>query len=487
MLTLVGTLVVFLLIGPLVLIAIAGVLLLAAAFVGDGSQRTRATVRCPVTGNRVTADFLVPVGDTHPSEVISCSAYSPPRRVACKKACRDVTEVRWGARFGMFPRWALTANGPVTCDSAAGGAGGRSRRGSGQMKATALPTALLAILLAGGAPARGADDLLQRAQAAFKPIPATPPALPGNPANPAKVELGKMLFFEPRLSSSGLLACSTCHNLGLGGVDLEETSIGHGWQKGPRNAPTVLNAVFNVAQFWDGRAANLKEQAKGPVQATVEMNSNPERLVRTLESLPEYVARFGQAFPGEPDPVTFENTAKAIEVFEATLLTPDSRFDRYLGGDRAALVAAEQKGLQIFMEKGCVGCHFGVAAGGAAYFPFGIVERPGADILPPEDKGRFAVTRTVTDEYVFKAPSLRNVALTPPYFHSGRVWSLKQAVGIMGAAQLGIGLNEEETEAVVAFLGALTGAQPRVEYPILPPSTEATPRPWTAPTPIKGP
>jgi cytochrome c peroxidase len=291
------------------------------------------------------------------------------------------------------------------------------------------------------------------------------------------VELGKMLYFEPRLSASWLISCNTCHNLGLGGVDLMETSIGHGWQKGPRNAPTVLNAVFNLAQFWDGRAEDLEEQAKGPVQAGVEMNNTPARAVQTLASIPEYVSRFQEAFPGESDPVTFDNMAKAIEAFEATLLTPNSPFDRFMGGEASALTEAERAGFTHFTTKGCTSCHSGVNVGGTGYFPFGLVERPGADILPPEDRGRYAVTQTADDEYVFKSPSLRNITLTPPYFHSGRVWDLTQAVRIMGVAQLGAELTEDEVTAIEAYLGSLTGDQPVVEFPVLPPHTPDTPLP----------
>lgn len=321
------------------------------------------------------------------------------------------------------------------------------------------------------------DALVQRAQAVFAAIPEEAPVLEGNPASEAKVELGKMLYFEPRLSSSWLISCNTCHNLGLGGVDLMETSIGHGWQKGPRNAPTVLNAVFNVAQFWDGRAADLMEQAQGPVQAGVEMNNTPERAVQTLKSIPEYVQRFSDAFPGEADAVTFENMARAIEVFEATLLTPHSPLDRFLAGDAGAMTDAQREGLTLFMDRGCTSCHNGINIGGGGYFPFGLVERPNADILPPDDKGRFAVTRTADDEYVFRSPTLRNIELTAPYFHSGVVWDLGQAVEVMGTAQLGTELSQEEIGAMVAYLQALTGEQPQVDYPVLPPHTPETPAP----------
>jgi cytochrome c peroxidase len=321
------------------------------------------------------------------------------------------------------------------------------------------------------------EDLQKKAQALFKPIPDSAPELKGNPVTQEKVLLGTMLYLDPRLSASNLISCNTCHNLGTAGVDLQETSTGHGWQKGPRNAPTVLNAVFNIAQFWDGRAKDLEEQAKGPIQATVEMGNNPKRLVETLDSMPGYKDLFEKSFPEENTPVNLDNTVKAIEAFEATLLTPNSRFDKFLKGDATALNEKEKRGLKLFMDKGCAGCHNGINVGGGAYFPFGVVEKPGADILPPEDKGRFMVTKTAKDEYVFKVPTLRNIDLTPPYFHSGRVWSLRQAVGIMGSAQLGIELTDDDIDSITAFLFTLTGDQPRVEYPVLPPNTDKTPRP----------
>jgi cytochrome c peroxidase len=346
------------------------------------------------------------------------------------------------------------------------------------MKTRLLILPFVALVVAGTGGTRGQEDeLLRRARAVFKSIPAAPPQLAGAPLRAEAVELGKMLYFEPRLSASWLISCNTCHNMGLAGVDLQETSIGHGWQRGPRNAPTVLNAVFNVAQFWDGRAADLMEQAKGPVQAAVEMANTPERTVQTLKSMPEYVERFRAAFPGEADPVSFDNMARAIEAFEATLITPGSPFDRYLEGENSALGSEEKAGLKLFMDRGCIACHSGLNVGGTGYFPFGLVEKPGADILPRSDKGRFEVTGTASDEYVFKAPSLRNVALTAPYFHSGRVWDLEQAVAIMGSAQLGARLGPEDTRVIAAFLRTLTGKQPEVGYPVLPPHTAATPLP----------
>lgn len=292
-----------------------------------------------------------------------------------------------------------------------------------------------------------------------------------------KITLGTMLFFDPRLSASGLISCNTCHNLGTGGDDNLPVSIGHGWQKGPRNSPTVLNAVYNSAQFWDGRAEDLKAQAKGPVQAGVEMANTPDAVVATLKSMPEYIERFTRSFPGEADPVTFDNMAKAIEAFEATLVTPGAPFDTWLEGNDNALTADEKLGLDLYISKGCTACHTGVNLGGQAYFPFGLIKRPGADILPPEDKGRFQVTKTASDEYVFRAAPLRNIALTAPYFHSGQVWDLEQAVAIMGVAQLGTELKDDEAKLIATFLGSLTGEQPKVEYPILPVETAETPKP----------
>ncbi|GAM11089.1 cytochrome c551 peroxidase [Geobacter sp. OR-1] len=339
-----------------------------------------------------------------------------------------------------------------------------------------ITSGVMVLLLAGGV-AWGKDDTMSQARAVFKPVPEKPPVLKNNAATPAKIELGKMLFFDPRLSSSSLISCNTCHNVGLGGVDIQETSTGHGWQKGPRNAPTVLNAVFNIAQFWDGRAKDLEAQAKGPVQASVEMNNKPERVVETLKSVPGYLPQFNKAFPGEKDPITFDNMARAIEVFEATLITPDSRFDRYLKGDRKALSSKEHEGLKLFMAKGCSTCHNGVNIGGAGYFPFGVKESPDANTRPTEDFGRFKVTNTAADKYVFKSPSLRNIELTPPYFHSGKVWTLTDAVKIMGSSQLGITLNADEDAKIVAFLKTLNGKQPHVVYPILPPNSDSTPKP----------
>jgi cytochrome c peroxidase len=348
----------------------------------------------------------------------------------------------------------------------------------GRYKMKKLFIALLSFLLSCAIvyAADANEDLMKKARTLFKEIPRTAHEIKGKSFTTEKIALGKMLFFEPRLSSSALISCNTCHNVGMGGADFQETSVGHHWQKGPRNAPTVLNSVFNIAQFWDGRAEDLKQQAKGPVQASVEMNNTPEMVIQTLKSMPEYIALFKKAFPDQADPVTFDNMAEAIEAFEATLLTPDSRFDLYLKRDKNALSSTQKEGLRLFMGKGCAACHSGINMGGAAYFPFGLVERPKAEIIAG-DTGRYKITKSKSDEYVFKAPSLRNIELTPPYFHSGKVWNLKEAIKIMGVAQLGAVLTVEETDKIEAFLRATTGVQPKVEYPILPAPTEQTPKP----------
>lgn len=261
----------------------------------------------------------------------------------------------------------------------------------------ALGSLLLAVSTA--AAQANADVLRDNANSIFKPIPEQA----SDQLDPNQIELGRQLFFEPRLSASHVISCNTCHNIGTGGADNVPASSGHAWQKGARNSPTVFNAVFNVAQFWDGRAKDLEEQAKGPVQNPVEMHNTPKNVEATLSSMPEYVAAFGRAFPSDKQPVSFDNMARALQAFESTLVTPDSRFDLYLKGDDNALEAKEKKGLQTFMSSGCISCHNGVNLGGQAYFPFGLVKKPDGKILPSGDKGRFEVTKTQNDQYVFRA------------------------------------------------------------------------------------
>lgn len=322
-----------------------------------------------------------------------------------------------------------------------------------------------------------ADETLKQAQDIFKPIPTSPPALKDNAATPAKVELGKALFFDRRLSESHTISCNSCHSVGMGGVDMLETSIGHRWQKGGRNAPTVLNSVFNTAQFWDGRAKDLEEQAGGPMINPIEMASSHAHVVEMLTKIPGYRPMFEAAFPGESQPIMISNVEKAIAAFEATLITPNAPFDKYLRGDQQALTSEQKQGLALFMEQGCSNCHNGINFGGSMYAPFGVVERPGADFLPPADKGRFEVTKSVDDQFVYKVPTLRNIELTPPYFHTGKSWDLKQAVAVMGSSQLGARLDDNEVGKLVDFLKSLNGEQPKVTYPILPPSTAETPTP----------
>lgn len=343
------------------------------------------------------------------------------------------------------------------------------------MRSLRILTLFAALALTAGVSAQG--TLMTAAQSRFKPIPTTPPVLPGNPALPARVELGAMLYFDPRLSASHAISCSSCHNVGLGGVDAQETSIGHRWQRGDRNAPTVFNAVFNTAQFWDGRAEDLRAQAGGPLINPIEMATTEQHVVEQLKGIPGYAEPFRKAFPGQQDPITFANVRDAIALFEATLITPNAPFDRWLAGDDRAMTENQTEGLRLFMEKGCSSCHNGINIGGGMYAPFGVVEKPGADLLPPQDHGRFMVTKTASDEYVFKVPTLRNIALTPPYFHTGESWDLRQAVAVMGKSQLGTELTDQEIDRVTDFMNALTGEQPEVVYPILPPGVATTPRP----------
>ncbi|MBX3616372.1 cytochrome-c peroxidase [Nitrosomonas sp.] len=286
------------------------------------------------------------------------------------------------------------------------------------------------------------------------------------------VELGKMLFFDPRLSKSGFISCNSCHNLSMGGTDNIPTSIGHAWQQGPINAPTVLNASMNLAQFWDGRAKDLKEQAGGPIANPGEMASTHKVTVEILQSIPQYREHFAKAFGS--DQVDIDRVTTAIAAFEETLVTPGSRFDKWLEGDKKALSAQELEGYELFKSSGCAGCHNGPAVGGALYQKFG-VHHPYKTKSKVE--GRKAVTGKDTDLNVFKVPTLRNIELTYPYFHDGAATTLEDAVKIMGKVQLDRDFNKKEIDSIVAFLKTLTGEQPDIKMPILPPSNNNTPRP----------
>ena len=287
-----------------------------------------------------------------------------------------------------------------------------------------------------------------------------------------KVELGKKLWFEPRLSMSGIISCNTCHNLSMGGTDNLKTSIGHGWKAGPVNSPTVFNSSLAIAQFWDGRAADLKEQAGGPIQADVEMNMPHTLAVGILQSIPGYVDEFKRVYG--KDKIDIDMITDSIAEFEKTRVTPNARFDKWLAGDDKALTEKELAGYTLFKESGCVACHNGPAAGGTSFQRMGVVE-PYKSSSPAE--GRSAVTGVDADRFNFKVPTLRNVELTYPYFHDGQAATLEEAVDIMGRLQLGRTYSADEIGSIVAFLKTLTGELPQIAMPILPPSSNETPRP----------
>jgi cytochrome c peroxidase len=307
------------------------------------------------------------------------------------------------------------------------------------------------------------------------------PALPdiiesaSNPITEQKVALGRMLYFEPRLSKSHQISCNSCHGLDTFGVDGVPTSDGHKGQLGTRNAPTVYNAAGHFVQFWDGRAPDVEAQAKGPILNPVEMAMPSEKYVLTvLNSMPEYVAAFKAAFPGEKDPVSYDNMAKAIGAFERKLVTP-ARWDKFVKGDKSALSPEEKAGFATYMEVGCQGCHAGTYVGGNTYQRLGMVKAwPDAS-----DPGREKVTKNASDQMVFKVPSLRNIEKTGPYFHNGKIGTLAEAIQSMGEYQLGKKLSDAQVQSIITWLRTLTGDVP-AEYtkpPVLPKSTSKTPKP----------
>ena len=320
---------------------------------------------------------------------------------------------------------------------------------------------------------KAADPLIEKAKAAgLQPIPSDKAALmklidnPKNPITDAKVELGKKLFFDPRLSKSNLISCNTCHNLATGGVDGVSTAIGHHWTANPHhlNSPTVYNAVFMSKQFWDGRSPDLEDQAQGPMQAAPEMAITKEMAVARISSMPAYKEMFKEAYGS--DEITFKKIADTIGSFERTLVTP-APIDAFLQGDADALSADQKEGLKVFVEKGCTGCHTGVGLGGSMQ-PF-----PVAKPYKYADIGDFKGDKNG----MVKVPTLRNVLETAPYFHNGAVWSIDEAIKIMGETQLGMDLSDKEVSSIKAFFTALTGKKPTIIYPVLPPVTEKTPRP----------
>lgn len=287
------------------------------------------------------------------------------------------------------------------------------------------------------------------------------------PTTKERSELGKMLYFDPRLSKSGIISCNTCHNLGYGGSDNIPASTGHKWSPNPHhiNSPTVLNSVFNSVQFWDGRAAHLAAQAAGPLTAPVEMASTPERAAEVVNSIPEYVELFKKAYSDDVK-IDFDLITTTIGIYERNLVTP-SRFDAFLEGDDKALSSEELDGMKLFIDKGCTMCHTGINLGGTMQ-AFELV-----------NKFEFAnVGDFKGDENgLVKTPVLRNVTLTTPYFHNGTIWKLTDAIKTMGSVQLGIDINDKDAKSIEAFFKSLEGKLPDVIYPMLPASTDATPKP----------
>lgn len=284
---------------------------------------------------------------------------------------------------------------------------------------------------------------------------------PNNKITDAKVELGQLLYFDKRLSKDGTVSCNSCHNLETFGVDNLSTSPGVGGTLGARNSPTVFNAAFHKSQFWDGRAKDVEEQAGMPILNPVEMAiPNEEFLVERLADIPLYQEKFGKAFPNDPEAITYENLRKAIASFERLMITP-SPFDKYLAGDDDALTLKQKKGMMSFSLVGCTTCHAGNMIGGELMQKFGVFhnywEHTGSEKI---DDGLFEVTNNEAEKYIFKVPSLRNVAETAPYFHDGSVDTLANAVRIMAKVQLDKNLSDTEIENIVAFLNALTADIP---------------------------
>jgi cytochrome c peroxidase len=310
--------------------------------------------------------------------------------------------------------------------------------------------------------------------AMFAPLPETIPAKSAGPLE-ARVALGRQLYYDARLSKSQTISCNSCHDLAKYGMDGQPTSAGFKGQHGDRNSPTVYNAAAHFVQFWDGRAPDVEEQAKGPVLNPVEMAmSSGDEVVAVLKTIPEYVDEFHKAFPDAKDPVTYDNVGLAIGAFERGLLTP-SRWDKFLKGDQAALTPEEQAGANAFIAAGCPTCHAGKLLGGNLYQKIGVM-KPYPDTSDP---GRFKVTKNEADRMMFKVPSLRNIAMTGPYFHNGKVATLDQAVAQMGEYQLGKQMSPQEVSSVVTFLKTLTGEIPAqyIQKPELPNSTAKTPKP----------
>lgn len=339
------------------------------------------------------------------------------------------------------------------------------------MKPTAF--ALLLSLAPVAVPSGFAQTEVNRAALGmFQPIL----AVAENPANPitaAKVDLGRMLYYETRLSKNRTVSCNSCHDLASFGDDGKAVSSGIHEQTGGRSAPTVYNAAIHIAQFWDGRAADVEAQAVGPILNPIEMGMPDEAYVlKVIRSIPGYVEAFAKAFPDEKEPITYENVGKAIGVFERKLLTP-SPFDDFLKGDEKALSEAEKHGLNLFVTTGCTVCHNGMGVGGHLFQKLGLVKE-----WPTRDLGRFEATKNEADKHFFKVPSLRNITETGPYLHDGSVKSLEEIVAKMAEFQLGRQLAQEDIRAIVAFLGSLKGRidEDYIRKPELPADGPDTPK-----------
>ena len=299
-------------------------------------------------------------------------------------------------------------------------------------------------------------------------------AFDANDPRAARVALGRMLYYDARLSKSQTISCNSCHPLSLFGADGKPTSEGYLGQRGTRNSPTVYNAGLHFVQFWDGRAPDVEKQAQGPLLNPVEMAMPSEKaVVDVLQSIPGYVTAFRRAYPGEKNPVTFSHASEAIGLFERGLITP-SRWDKFLKGDQAALTPEEKAGFNHFLAAGCETCHSGALVGGSAFQKLGMLK----DYPDASDPGRYQVTKNANDRMFFKVPALRNVAMTGPYFHTGKVSTLNDAVTQMAEYQTGKSLATADRDAIVTWLQTLTGEADRnyIKPPELPKSTTRTPR-----------
>lgn len=308
--------------------------------------------------------------------------------------------------------------------------------------------------------------------ASWQTLPGKAPEPADNPTTAEKVKLGQILFLDPRLSLTGTVSCNSCHNVMAGGEDNRPVAAGVHGQTGGRSAPTVWNAAFSQVQFWDGRAPSLEEQAKGPVTNPIEMGMKSwDDVVKRLKAIPGYPELFSAAFSSDKGPVSRDNAAKAIAAYERTLITPNSAYDKYVAGNKSALTEQQVKGMNTFAEVGCANCHSGPAFNGNGMFMKFPINSNGmfeAKYKFSKDQGRFEVTKQAADKHLFKVPTLRNIALTAPYFHNGSVDNLSSAVQVMAKSQLGVSLKQDQIKDIVAFLEALTGEFPQQTMPRLP-------------------